>query len=1020
MATEAGRWHHRRTVRVLPYSLPIQKDRFAGLNSVAPDKKSGRTRWPVLRSLQPRQRSVVTQLQLKFGQLLSDFVQRSHTEVLGGQQFVWRALNEFAKGRDGQSSHALAGTDGQVEIGDRSREHGLFLRRQIRSNKPETGGTDWTGERFFRLGGLQVLANLQAVRGHQVADFDQRRFAEVLPFQQIGLRDLGQVTEGHDIHAGETVAAADRQFEIGNRTAEQLSQPSFVASHIVVVVHLAGGFDVLHVHLGSLMIGIISQHAAEAECSGRVVALVFVQQAQVHQGAEVIRRAAESLFVQADGFVVVAVAGIFAGQAEQGLSMVRIHVDRAFEVFNRPVGIATIRQDTAHLVRVVGPAGTFQTGLLQRGFCLIEFALQPQRTGFLQRAFNRIVARLGGGGEVFFCFLRLVQRQLRQGEHVQRRAIVSSARQQSFGDRVLAQQVSADAGPNCGPGGSATFDITQDRFNFNTGLCDLIAGHCPPHLREFVGSDMPFITQDCSNVDGFHRLQHSRLAFRTGVQASNAPRPGGACASQAARPANSLLSTEAQIISERDQSATPWWILSSEPQRVATRRDFRSAAATFDFPSLAGQVMSLPEQWSRDELSAWQVSGLQTLLKTVETANPFWEYRLREAGVRSDSIRSLDDLRQIPLTTKQELAAEQVKFPPYGRNLTYPHTEYSRLHQTSGTTTGQPLRWLDTRASWNWLLDCWTIIYRLMRLRPDDRLCFPFSFGPFLGFWAGFEGALRQGNLCLAAGGMSSESRLKLIQDNQVTMLGCTPTYALRLAEVAADKGIDVAGGSVRAILVAGEPGGAIPSIRSRIEAAWGARVFDHWGMTEIGPLASEADDDPGNLTVLESACIAEILDSETGLPAAPGTPGELVVTNLGRLGSPVIRYRTGDIVISDPTPHPSGRHWLRLKGGIQGRTDDMLIVRGNNVFPASIEAIIREFDEITEFRIVVQRQREMNHIKLEIEPGPQVPETEVTTLGGRLAKVIKERLQFQAEVVVLPIQSLPRFEMKAKRLVRE
>jgi len=430
--------------------------------------------------------------------------------------------------------------------------------------------------------------------------------------------------------------------------------------------------------------------------------------------------------------------------------------------------------------------------------------------------------------------------------------------------------------------------------------------------------------------------------------------------------------------------------------------------------------MSLPEQWSRDELASWQLARLQSLLQTIIPANPFWTSRLQSHGVKPDSIRSLEDFRRIPFTTKQDLAAEQVAFPPYGRNLTYAPTEYSRLHQTSGTTTGQPLRWLDTPATWIWLLDCWTIIYRLMRLRPEDRLCFPFSFGPFLGFWAGFEGALRQGNLCLAAGGMSSESRLKLIQDNQVTMLGCTPTYALRLAEVAADKGIDVANGSVRAILVAGEPGGAIPSIRSRIESAWGARVFDHWGMTEIGPLASEADDDPGNLTVLESACIAEIIDSDTGLPVPPGTPGELVITNLGRVGSPVIRYRTGDLVIADPTPHPSGRHWMRLKGGILGRTDDMLIVRGNNVFPASIEAIIREFDEITEFRIVVSRQREMNHVKLEIEPAAPVADSAAATLGSRLAKVIKERLQFQAEVVVLPVQSLPRFEMKAKRLVRE
>jgi phenylacetate-CoA ligase len=190
--------------------------------------------------------------------------------------------------------------------------------------------------------------------------------------------------------------------------------------------------------------------------------------------------------------------------------------------------------------------------------------------------------------------------------------------------------------------------------------------------------------------------------------------------------------------------------------------------------------------------------------------------------------------------------------------------------------------------------------------------------------------------------------------------------------------------------------------------------------MTEIGPLASEADDDPGNLTVLESQCIAEIIDFETGQPAPAGMPGELVITNLGRIGTPVIRYRTGDLVVEDPSPHPSGRVWLRLQGGILGRTDDMLIVRGNNVFPASIEAIVREFPEITEFRIVVSRHREMNHVKLQLEPTAQLSEADTATLVTRLSKTIKERLQFQAEVTAVPAGSLPRFEMKAKRLIRE
>ena len=163
------------------------------------------------------------------------------------------------------------------------------------------------------------------------------------------------------------------------------------------------------------------------------------------------------------------------------------------------------------------------------------------------------------------------------------------------------------------------------------------------------------------------------------------------------------------------------------------------------------------------------------------------------------------------------------------------------------------------------MLGCWSQIYQLMHLEPADRLCFPFSFGPFLGFWAGFEGALRQGNLCIAAGGMSSEARLKLIADNEITILGCTPTYALRLADAAHSQNISLASNCVRAILVAGEPGGHIPAIRERITQAWAARVFDHWGMTEIGPLASEADDDPGYLTLLESECLPEIIDPNTG-----------------------------------------------------------------------------------------------------------------------------------------------------------
>jgi phenylacetate-CoA ligase len=311
----------------------------------------------------------------------------------------------------------------------------------------------------------------------------------------------------------------------------------------------------------------------------------------------------------------------------------------------------------------------------------------------------------------------------------------------------------------------------------------------------------------------------------------------------------------------------------------------------------------------------------------------------------------------------------------------------------------------------------------MVGLTPEDRLCFPFSFGPFIGFWAAFEGANRLGNLCLGGGGMSSQQRLSLIADNQATVLCCTPTYALRLAEVAAEQGTDLATGSVRMLIVAGEPGGSIPSIRSRIESAWGARVIDHWGMTEIGALGVECAENPGGLHILESECIAEIVDPETLEPASSDAHGvrrgELVITNLGRLGSPLIRYRTGDLVESDPEPCACGRALLRLKGGILGRADDMITIRGNNVFPSSVEAILREFDQLIEFRIEVRTERSMHQILFQLEPRPELSDTEASDLASRVKNTIKDRLNFHPEVQLVEPNSLPRFELKGRRFFR-
>ncbi|TWT51502.1 Phenylacetate-coenzyme A ligase [Thalassoglobus neptunius] len=431
-------------------------------------------------------------------------------------------------------------------------------------------------------------------------------------------------------------------------------------------------------------------------------------------------------------------------------------------------------------------------------------------------------------------------------------------------------------------------------------------------------------------------------------------------------------------------------------------------------------VDPFPELWSRSQIENNQSERLRALVEMVAATNPFWKERWKRLGFDPASVKGIEDLSRMPMLTKQELVDDQNQNLPYGRNLTFPVSQYSRLHQTSGTT-GKPMRWLDTPASWDWLMGCWAQIYRLIGITSDDVFAFPFSFGPFIGFWAAFEGAQRLGNLSLTMGGMTSEARLNMILELDATIICCTPTYALRLTEVAESQQLPISESSVRMIVVAGEPGGAIPAIRNRISSAWNARVIDHWGMTDIGSLGIEPIDRPGQLLLLESECIAEILNPETFEPVEPGELGELIITNLGRTGQPVIRYRTGDLVKQCPEVPEGGCQFLSLDGGILGRADDMVTIRGNNVFPSSLDAILREIPGVAEYMIRVVTRRSMPHMRVEVEPVvEQADEVSVQQLTTVVQQRIKDRLNFQAEVVSVGVNELPRFELKGRRFHRE
>jgi phenylacetate-CoA ligase len=395
-----------------------------------------------------------------------------------------------------------------------------------------------------------------------------------------------------------------------------------------------------------------------------------------------------------------------------------------------------------------------------------------------------------------------------------------------------------------------------------------------------------------------------------------------------------------------------------------------------------------------------QLRKLRAGLGEVLAANPFWRERLHD-------VRGWNDFERLPLTTKAELLADQAAHPPFGTNLTYPTERFVRMHQTSGSSGDQPLRWLDTAESWEWWLRIWADhVYPAAGVKAGDRVFFAFSFGPFIGFWSAFGGAQRLGALSISGGAMTSEQRLRSIVDLGATVLLSTPTYALRLADVARELGLDLRGSGVRVTIHAGEPGASIPATRAAIEEAYGATCFDHTGMTELGPTGFSCSQRDG-IHLIDSEFIFEVLDRE----GRHADEGELVATNLGRWGMPLIRYRTGDRVKVSHEPCTCGSPFMKVLGGIQGRVDDMFTVRGVNLYPSQVEDIVRRYPEVSEFVIERKRERQMDEVSLLIETAGDHFSTE------RLEADLRQALGVRLECRVVGRGTLPRSELKAKRI---
>ncbi len=425
------------------------------------------------------------------------------------------------------------------------------------------------------------------------------------------------------------------------------------------------------------------------------------------------------------------------------------------------------------------------------------------------------------------------------------------------------------------------------------------------------------------------------------------------------------------------------------------------------------------ETLDRSRLEALQLAKLRRQVDWAAQRSPW--YRRTLAGFDLDSLRSVSDVNRLPMLTRDEWMNSQFEHPPYGELSVIGAPGAIRVHTTSGTTGQGPLRALDSRKDWAWIAEMWAYAIWGAGIRPGDTAYIAFGYGSFIGFWGLHYSMEKVGVLNVPGGAQTTEARVRQIIDFDATVVASTPTYALRLAQEAQALGIDLPRSAVSKVILSGEPAGSIPQTKALIEEQWGAKAYDTAGMTEIGTImVFECEHQPGGTHIIEDHVLEEVIDPVTLEPVDYGESGERVVTSFGRGSIPLLRYRTGDLVCRVPHDRCTcGRGYDIYEGGILGRVDDMKIIRGTNVYPRAIEAIVREFPELDEFQTVITREGLRDEITLRVEPRPDYPqerwEALADTMQRRLA-LAHEGLSFRIERA--GTNELPRFELKATRTV--
>jgi len=408
---------------------------------------------------------------------------------------------------------------------------------------------------------------------------------------------------------------------------------------------------------------------------------------------------------------------------------------------------------------------------------------------------------------------------------------------------------------------------------------------------------------------------------------------------------------------------------------------------------------------------------LKRILGWAYNHSPFYRDKFDQAGIQPEDIQSWDDLPNIPLTSKTEwLAAQGSDCIEFGKMVAVDESEVVRYHQTSGTT-GTPIRLGFSHRDWNCWLECWGYGLAACSLTREDRVlvCFPFNL--FVGWWGGQDAARLLRCRVYSGGGMSTVQRLQVIQDHKITVLMGSPSYLLQLALVAkSELGWRPHELQVGKLICGAEPGGSIPAMRRRLERAWGAEVFDHLGASEVGPWGYECSSHPGGVHICESFFLMELLDPETYEPTLPGQLSRVVVTSLEKYTQPVIRFDLKDLVRPAEEACPCGRTFRWVEGGILGRADDLMKIRGVLFSPRAVEDVVRSFDQITDYRIIVSRKGALDELTLKAETS--VRGDSAKELAEDLMASFKLKTQLRFEVELCPEGTFPKEEIKTKRLI--